>query len=112
VNCGPADNPGQFGATLNEVAGLHGSACANVVSFHDACSAIGWREAKTIFFFRWSVPLARGFAVGGQMWDDVGDRPCHAGLAGGGLRAKAQSLLFETFPREEQEQRRGCSDRS
>ncbi len=103
VNVAMPDIQGNLGATLSEVGWIStGYACANVVMIpltawlsdrfgrkqYLLFSLIGFTAASVLCGVATSLPMLIVARV-------------LQGLCGGGLLAKAQSLLFETFPRNE-----------
>ena len=106
VNVAVPDMRGNLGATLSEIGWVStGYTMANVIII----PLTAWLGAqfgkKSYFLFSLaSFTLASVFC---GISDNLGmliAARVFQGLAGGGLLAKAQSLLFETFPREEQGQ--------
>jgi MFS transporter, DHA2 family, multidrug resistance protein len=104
VNVALPDIQGNLGATLSEAGWIStGYACANVVMIpltawlsdrfgrkqYLLFSLAGFTAASALCGLSTTLPMLVFARV-------------LQGLAGGGLLAKAQSLLFETFPREEQ----------
>lgn len=104
VNVALPDIQGNLGATLNEAGWIStGYACANVVMI-PLTAWLGNRFGRKRYFLFSLV----GFTLASVMCGMASNLTLLViarvlqGLAGGGLLAKAQSLLFETFPREEQ----------
>lgn len=104
VNVALPDIQGNLGATLSEVGWVStGYSCANVVII-PLTAWLGYRFGKKRYFL---FSLA-GFTiasllcgVSSNLATLIAARVLQ-GLCGGGLLAKAQAMLFETFPREEQ----------
>ncbi len=104
VNVALPDIQGNLGATLTEAGWVStGYACANVVMI-PLTAWLGNRFGRKRYFLFSLI----GFTVASAMCGLASNLTMLVmarvlqGLAGGGLLAKAQSLLFETFPREEQ----------
>jgi MFS transporter, DHA2 family, multidrug resistance protein len=104
VNVALPDIQGNLGATLTEAGWVStGYACANVVII-PLTAWLGNRFGRKNYFL---FSLA-GFTLASVLCGVATNLTMLVisrvlqGLAGGGLLAKAQSLLFETFPREEQ----------
>ncbi len=104
VNVALSDIQASLGATLTEVSWVvSGYAIANVVTL-PLSAWLGQRFGKKRYFIFSLIgftvaSVICGMAVSFSML--VVARVLQ-GLAGGGLLAKAQAILFETFPREEQ----------
>jgi DHA2 family multidrug resistance protein len=104
VNVALPDIQGNLGATLSEAGWVStGYACANVVMI-PLTAWLGNRFGRKRYFLFSLV----GFTAASVLCGVSSNLPLLViarvlqGLAGGGLLAKAQSILFETFPREEQ----------
>ena len=104
VNVAMPDIQGNLGATLAEVGWIStGYACANVVMIPLTAWLSDRFGRKTYLLFS----LA-GFTAASVLCGLAVNLPMLIlarvlqGLAGGGLLAKAQSILFETFPKKEQ----------
>lgn len=104
VNVALPDIRGNLGATLSEAGWVStGYACANVVII-PLTAWLGYRFGRKRYFLFSLV----GFTVASVLCGMAGNLTTLVvarvlqGLAGGGLLAKAQSILFETFPPEEQ----------
>jgi MFS transporter, DHA2 family, multidrug resistance protein len=104
VNVALPDIRGNLGATLSEAGWVStGYACANVVII-PLTAWLSDRFGKKRYFI---FSLA-GFTVASVLCGMASNLTMLViarvlqGLAGGGLLAKAQSMLFETFPREQQ----------
>lgn len=104
VNVALPDIRGNLGATLSEAGWVStGYACANVVII-PLSAWLGGRFGRKRYFLFSLV----GFTLASVLCGLAANLPMLViarvlqGLAGGGLLAKAQSLLFETFPRREQ----------
>jgi DHA2 family multidrug resistance protein len=104
VNVALPDIQGNLGATLSEAGWVStGYACANVVIIPLA-AWLGYRFGKRQYLLFSLV----GFTAASALCGLAANLPMLVlarvlqGLAGGGLLAKAQSILFETFPRSEQ----------
>ncbi|MDB6019169.1 MAG: emrB [Pedosphaera sp.] len=104
VNVALPDIRGNLGATLSEAGWVStGYACANVVIIPLTAWLSDRFGRKRYFLFS-----LIGFTVASVLCGMATNLTMLVvarvlqGLAGGGLLAKAQSLLFETFPREEQ----------
>ena len=104
VNVALPDIQGNLGATLSEAGWVStGYACANVVMI-PLTAWLGYRFGKKNYllfslvgFTAASVLCGLSTSLGMLIFARV-----LQGFCGGGLLAKAQSLLFETFPRSEQ----------
>ena len=104
VNVALPDIRGNLGATLSEAGWVStGYACANVVII-PLSAWLGARFGRKNYFLFSLV----GFTLASVLCGMASNLTMLViarvlqGLAGGGLLAKAQSLLFETFPRSEQ----------
>ncbi len=104
VNVALPDIRGNLGATLNDAGWVStGYACANVVIIPLTAWLSNRFGRKNYFLFS-----LVGFTLASVLCGLAANLTMLViarvlqGLAGGGLLAKAQSLLFETFPREEQ----------
>jgi DHA2 family multidrug resistance protein len=104
VNVALPDIQGNLGATLSEAGWVStGYACANVVII-PLTSWLGYRFGKKNYLLFSLI----GFTVASALCGLAPNLPFLVfarvlqGLAGGGLLAKAQAILFETFPRREQ----------
>lgn len=104
VNVALSEMQASLGATLSEVSWVITSyAMANVIIL-PMSAWLGERFGKTRYF----VFSLIGFTISSMLcglatslWMLIAARTLQ-GLTGGGLMAKAQAILFETFPREEQ----------
>ncbi len=104
VNVALPDIRGNLGATLSEAGWVStGYACANVIII-PLSAWLGGRFGRKRYFLFSLI----GFTLASVLCGFATNLPMLViarvlqGLAGGGLLAKAQSLLFETFPRREQ----------
>src|SRR5215469_1171603 len=104
VNVALPDIRGNLGATLSEAGWVStGYACANVVII-PLSAWLGKRFGRRNYFLFSLI----GFTVASVFCGMAGSLSTLViwrvlqGLSGGGLLAKAQSILFETFPPEEQ----------
>lgn len=104
VNVALPDIQGNLGATLSEVGWVStGYACANVIMI-PLTAWLGERFGRKQYL----VFSLIGFTASSVLCGLSGNlmmliiARILQGLCGGGLLAKAQSILFETFPREEQ----------
>src|SRR5580692_672114 len=104
VNVALPDIQGNLGATLSEAGWVStGYACANVVII-PLTAWLGYRFGKKNYLLFSLI----GFTVASALCGMAPNLPILVlsrvlqGLAGGGLLAKAQAILFETFPRSEQ----------
>jgi MFS transporter, DHA2 family, multidrug resistance protein len=104
VNVAMPDIQGNLGATLSEVGWIStGYACANVVMIpltawlSDRFGRKQYLLFSLIGFTASSVLCGMAGSLGMLIFARV-----LQGLCGGGLLAKAQSILFETFPKKEQ----------
>src|SRR5262249_11532718 len=104
VNVALADMQAELGATLNQVSWVVSSyAVANVIIL-PLSAWLGMRFGKKKYFLFSLV----GFTAASVLCGLATTLPMLIaarvlqGLMGGGLLAKAQAILFETFPREEQ----------
>ena len=104
VNVAMPDIQGNLGATLSEAGWVStGYACANVVII-PLTAWLGYRFGKKNYLLFSLI----GFTVASVLCGLAPNLPFLVfarvlqGLAGGGLLAKAQAILFETFPRNEQ----------
>jgi DHA2 family multidrug resistance protein len=109
VNVALSDIQASLGATLSQVSWVVSSyAVANVIIL-PLTAWLGDRFGKKRYFI---FSLA-GFTVASALCGFATNLPMLIvarvlqGLCGGGLMAKAQSILFETFPREEQPMAQG-----
>jgi DHA2 family multidrug resistance protein len=109
VNVALSDIQASLGATLSQVSWVVSSyAVANVIIL-PLTAWLGHRFGKKRYFI---FSLA-GFTVSSALCGFATNLPMLIvarvlqGLCGGGLMAKAQSILFETFPREEQPMAQG-----
>jgi DHA2 family multidrug resistance protein len=109
VNVALADIQASLGATLTEVSWVVSSySIANVIIL-PLSAWLGHRFGKKNYF----VFSLVGFTIASMMCGMATSFTMLViarvlqGLAGGGLMAKAQSILFETFPREEQAMAQG-----
>jgi DHA2 family multidrug resistance protein len=104
VNVALSQIQASLGATLAEVSWVVSSyAVANVITL-PLSAWLGHRFGKKNYFIFSLVGFTVASAMCGvatSFWMLVVARALQ-GLAGGGLLAKAQAILFETFPREEQ----------
>jgi MFS transporter, DHA2 family, multidrug resistance protein len=104
VNVALADIQASLGATLSEVSWVVSSyAIANVIILPLA-AWLGQRYGKKRYFIFSLVGFVAASVLCGvaQSFTTLVIARVLQGLAGGGLLAKAQAILFETFPREEQ----------
>lgn len=104
VNVAMPDIQGNLGSTLAEVGWIStGYACANVVMI-PLTAWLGDRFGRK----RYLVFSLAGFTAASMFCGMAANLPMliaarvMQGLCGGGLLAKAQSILFETFPKSEQ----------
>jgi DHA2 family multidrug resistance protein len=104
VNVALTDMQGNLGATLSEIGWVvTGYAVANVVMIPLSAWLGDYFGKKKYFIF-----CLVGFTLASVLCGFANSLPMLViarvlqGLAGGGLLAKAQAILFETFPREEQ----------
>lgn len=104
VNVALTDMQGNLGATLSEIGWvITGYTVANVVIIPLSAWLGDYFGKKNYFIF-----CLIGFTIASVLCGLSSSLPMLIaarvlqGLAGGGLLAKAQSILFETFPREEQ----------
>ena len=104
VNVALTDMQNAFGATLTQVSWVVSSyAVANVIIL-PLTAWLGMRFGKKSYF----VSSLVGFTVASALCGLAQNLPMLIaarvlqGLTGGGLLAKAQGILFETFPKEEQ----------
>jgi DHA2 family multidrug resistance protein len=104
VNVALPDIQGNLGATLSEAGWVStGYACANVVII-PLTAWLGYRYGRKQYMLFSLI----GFTAASALCGIAANLPMLVvarvlqGLAGGGLLAKAQSILFETFPRSEQ----------
>ncbi|HXA13932.1 MAG TPA: DHA2 family efflux MFS transporter permease subunit [Opitutaceae bacterium] len=104
VNVALPDIQGNLGATLSEVGWIStGYACANVVII-PLSAWLGYRFGKKNYMLFSLI----GFTAASALCGLAPNLPflifarVLQGLAGGGLLAKAQAILFETFPPREQ----------
>jgi DHA2 family multidrug resistance protein len=104
VNVALPDIQGNLGATLSEAGWVStGYACANVVII-PLTAWLGYRFGRKQYLLFSLI----GFTAASALCGLAANLPMLIvsrvlqGLAGGGLLAKAQSILFETFPRSEQ----------
>jgi len=106
VNVAVPDMRGNLGATLSEIGWVStGYTMANVIII-PLTAWLGFQFGKKSYFL-FSLASFTFASVLCGLSDSLGmliAARVFQGLAGGGLLAKAQSLLFETFPREEQGQ--------
>jgi len=106
VNVAVPDMRGNLGATLSEIGWVStGYTMANVIII-PLTAWLGMQFGKKSYFLFSLVSFTLASVLCG-MSNSLGmliAARVFQGLAGGGLLAKAQSLLFETFPREEQGQ--------
>ena len=106
VNVAVPDMRGNLGATLSEIGWVStGYTMANVIII-PLTAWLGMQFGKKSYFL-FSLASFTVASVLCGMSNSLGmliAARVFQGLAGGGLLAKAQSLLFETFPREEQGQ--------
>jgi len=106
VNVAVPDMRGNLGATLSEIGWVStGYTMANVIVI-PLTAWLGMQFGKKSYFLfsLASFTLASVLCgLSGSLGMLIAAR-VFQGLAGGGLLAKAQSLLFETFPREQQGQ--------
>jgi DHA2 family multidrug resistance protein len=106
VNVAVPDMRGNLGATLSEIGWVStGYTMANVIII-PLTAWLGMQFGKKSYFL-FSLASFTFASVLCGMSNSLGmliAARVFQGLAGGGLLAKAQSLLFETFPREEQGQ--------
>ena len=106
VNVAVPDMRGNLGATLSEIGWVStGYTMANVIII-PLTAWLGSQFGKKSYFLFSLVSFTVASVLCG-MSNSLGlliAARVFQGLAGGGLLAKAQSLLFETFPREEQGQ--------
>jgi len=104
VNVALPDIQGNLGATLSEVGWVStGYSCANVIII-PLSAWLGYRFGKKnylVFSLLGFTGASMLCGMSGSLVTLVLARVLQ-GLCGGGLLAKAQSVLFETFPREEQ----------
>ena len=104
VNVALTDMQASLGATLSEVSWVITSyAMANVIIL-PLSAWLGERYGKKSYFVFSLVGFTAASVLCGlahSLWLLVLARVLQ-GLTGGGLMAKAQTILFETFPREEQ----------
>jgi len=103
VNVAMPDMQGNLGATLSEIGWVStGYACANVVII-PLSAWLGYRFGRRNYL----VFSLLGFTLSSMMCGFAGSlgmlivARVLQGLCGGGLLAKAQSILFEAFPRKE-----------
>lgn len=104
VNVALSDIQASLGATLSEVSWVvSGYAVANVVTL-PLSAWLGKRFGKKRYFVFSLIGFTVASVVCGmaQSFTMLVVARVLQGLAGGGLLAKAQTILFETFPREEQ----------
>jgi DHA2 family multidrug resistance protein len=104
VNVALPDIRGNLGATLSEAGWVStGYACANVVII-PLTAWLGWRFGRKqyLLFSLGGFTLSSALCGAAPNLSVLIIARILQGLAGGGLLAKAQSLLFETFPRSEQ----------
>ena len=106
VNVAVPDMRGNLGATLSEIGWVStGYTMANVIII-PLTAWLGMQFGKKSYFLFSLASFTLASVLCG-MSNSLGmliAARVFQGLAGGGLLAKAQSLLFETFPREEQGQ--------
>jgi DHA2 family multidrug resistance protein len=109
VNVALTDMQNAFGATLTQISWVVSSyAVANVIIL-PLTAWLGMRFGKKRYFV-WSLV---GFTCASMVCGLAQNLPMMIcarvlqGLMGGGLLAKAQAILFETFPKEEQAQAQG-----
>lgn len=109
VNVALTNMQNAFGATLTQVSWVVSSyAVANVIVL-PLTAWLGMRFGKKKYF----VASLVGFTAASMLCGIAPNLPVlilarvMQGLMGGGLLAKAQSILFETFPKEEQGQAQG-----
>lgn len=104
VNVAMPDIQGNLGATLSEVGWVStGYSCANVIII-PLSAWLGYRFGKKNYLLFSLVGFTGASmlcGMSGSLVTLVLARVLQ-GLCGGGLLAKAQSILYETFPREEQ----------
>lgn len=104
VNVAVPDMRGNLGATLSEIGWVStGYTMANVIII-PLTAWLGFRFGKKSYFLFSLISFTAASILCG-MADSLGfliAARIVQGLAGGGLLAKAQSLLFETFPPAEQ----------
>lgn len=109
VNVGLTDMQASLGATLTQMSWVVSSyAIANVIIL-PLSAWLGVRFGKKRYFVFSLIGFTAASVLCGlatSLWMLTVARVLQ-GLAGGGLLAKAQAILFETFPREEQAKAQG-----
>src|SRR5258708_3518875 len=106
INVALPDIQGNLGATLSEAGWVStGYSCANVIIIPlTAWLSLRFGKKQYLLFSLIGFTLASALCGMATNLTMLVIARILQGLAGGGLLAKAQSLLFETFPREEQGQ--------